>query len=96
MNESTPFRITIELDEMKYRIIHLFMENHKKINDEIQKALDESINNFDFIKVVKNQIDSAIRQELYDYFHHGDGHQTIRDTMKKGLRNLAEEVTNNE
>ena len=79
-------RIRIEVENMKYQIIHAFSSH----NDEIERAVDEeltkAIQNYPFdvqiAKLANEVITEAIKSALQDFFIYGEGRKQIEELLK--------------
>ena len=86
-------RIKIEVENMKYQIIHAFASH----NDEIGKAVDQELTrviaNYPFSEEVSqlanDVIARAIKATLEEYFLYGEGRKEISEGINKLMSGLT-------
>lgn len=88
-------KIKIEVERMKYSIIHAFSTHNDEIKDAVEKGLDEAIASYDFageISRVSNAvIGEVIKDCILNYFRYGDGRKLINDMVVKSIEKLNKE-----
>lgn len=77
--------VRLELQEMKYSVIHSLLTHQKQINELVEKQLNNVIENFDYESVVRQVASDALTKAIKEYFQYGDGYQTIIQAVKEAL-----------
>jgi hypothetical protein len=86
-------RIRIEVERMKYNIMHVF-SNH---NEELEKLLDEqlaaAIENYPFAeqvaKTANEVITEVIQRTVQEFLMYGEGRKSIEDVVLQALSGLT-------
>lgn len=85
-------RIRIELDGMKYQIIHAFQSHNQEIEDAVERNLQSAIDNFPFEGTIQELsreiIAGAIKEALECYFKYGEGREVIKKAVVERLDHL--------
>jgi len=77
--------IKLEIEGMKHQIIHHFMSYQTELSDYVKTAIEDTINNFDYVSAVKQAAGEIIEGTINNYFKYGDGRKMIEDSLQKGL-----------
>ncbi len=82
-------RIRLEIESMKYAIIHAFNAQCKDVEKLIDAEVERAITSFDFEKAVRNTVHEALQSQLDGYFKYGEGREyvdgAIKETFNKAL-----------
>lgn len=80
-------QIRIEVERMKYSIIHMFAQHNQEIEDAVSKELDIALKNYPFAQQVQktaNEIlDRAIKSAIEDYLLYGDGYKQLQQAIQE-------------
>jgi hypothetical protein len=56
--------LRLDVEAMRYQIIHAFMSHSQEVQDEIGKQVDSALKDFDFAAVVKSEVDRVLREAV--------------------------------
>lgn len=84
--------IKLELQGMKYQIIHAFETHNREVEAVVDEQLQRAIANFPFEEEVqrlsREVISSAIKEALEYYFKYGEGREVIKKSIIEALDKL--------
>lgn len=85
-------KIRIEVENMKYQIIHAFSTHNDEIEKAVEEQLTKAIAEYPFEseinKVAVGVITDVIKDSLLDYFRYGPGRVLINDVVLQALGGL--------
>lgn len=86
-------RIKIEVENMKYQIIHAFASHNDEIEKAVDRELTKAIANYPFSKQVSQLandiIARAIKAALEEFFLYGEGRKEISEGIEKLMSGLT-------
>lgn len=77
--------VRLELENMKYSVIHALSTHQEQISKLVEQQLNNVIDNFDYKSVVQKVASDALTEAIKNYFHYGEGYQTIVQAVKEAL-----------
>lgn len=87
-------RIKIEVENMKYAIIHAFSSHNREIEEVVNKQLEAAIANYPFeaevYRLSGEIITQSIKDSLSDYFKYGEGRKAIDELVKNTLKGVED------
>jgi len=85
-------RIRIELESMKYEVVHAFLKHNDEIEQFVEKELNRVIAEYPFMeqvtRIANQVIADAVKDCLTNYFRYGDGKEMIETVIKSALARL--------
>lgn len=84
MNNLPPM-IKIEIDEMKYAIMHHLNQHHQEVEDEVLRQVESAIKEYDFEAVVAQNVRACISNGIKTYFEYGPGKVAIEQAVWASL-----------
>ena len=83
-------RIRIEVDRMKYEILHAFHNRDEEIEKVVEAELTKAIESYPFedeiYKVAQETISEVVSRSIKDYFSYGEGYKFIQDIISKSIQ----------
>lgn len=87
-------RVRVELEGMKFQIIHAFSSHNDDIEKLVEKEISKAIENYPFEEEVSrlaNEIlTKAIEETLKEYLIYGDGKKALRGVIDEKLNRIFE------
>ena len=80
-----PPLIRLEVEGMKYSVMHYLSEHHQDIEREVECQLEQAIASYDFPAEVRKHIHACIDSAIAGYFKYGKGHDAVRDAVWAAL-----------
>jgi hypothetical protein len=56
--------LRLDIEGMRYQVVHAFMDKSVEVEEEISRALDAALKDFDFMAIVKAEADRALRDAV--------------------------------
>lgn len=85
--------IKIELDGMRYSIVHALSTHNAEIETYVDENLKKVVEEFDYVTLVKQvatkAITEAVKRSIESYFAYGDGYKNIDAVITEILKNHA-------
>ena len=89
-------KIRIEVENMKYQIIHAFAAHNDEIEKAVNEELTKAVQNYPFSEkisqVVNSVIADVITETIKDYFVYGEGRKEISDGIQQLMSGMAKRV----
>ena len=82
--ESYPI-IKLEIDQMKYSIMHHFSAYQGELSKLVETEIERAIKGFDIESAVTDAVYSVIKESIDSYFSFGDGRKILNDAIKESL-----------
>lgn len=83
-------RIKIEVERMKYQILHAFQNHDDEIEKVVEAELTKAIETYPFedeiYKVAQETISEVVSRSVKDYFSYGEGYQLIQDIIHDAIQ----------
>lgn len=90
-NDPTYPIIRLEIDGMKRSIVSALTHYQAQIDEDINRAVEEYCQPENIAEIIQqaanDAIDSAIREEVKNFFLYGEGRRTIAESVKESLSN---------
>lgn len=87
--------IRIELEGVRYQVIHALNTHHTEIQELVKKELAKAVDSFDYTAAVKasakEAIDSAVKDAVKSFFSYGGGRRAIESAVKESLTSMLGE-----
>lgn len=84
--------IRLELERMKYAIQAALTEHEAELSVEVDRQLQNIVDNFDWEAAVKSVsyqvIDEAVKEAVKAYFNYGEGEKYIRKVVSETLSKI--------
>ena len=84
-------RIRIEVERMKYQVIHAFADHTEEIKAAVEAGLVQAIATYPFEEEIRKAseqvITEAIKDTLTHYFKYGDGRKALDEVIIKAIQN---------
>ena len=62
----TPVLIRLDVEAMKYQVVHAFAQRSQEIQHEIETGITAALKDFDFVAVVREEIARCLRKSVAD------------------------------
>lgn len=59
---NNPISVRLELESMRYAIVHALSTHHEDIQAAVQKATDDAVREFDFEREIRRQVNSQLQE----------------------------------
>lgn len=77
--------IRLELEQMKYQILHAFGAHQHELSAQVTQELEKAINSFDYSATVSRIAHEIIKEQIESYFRYGAGRQAIETSVNDAL-----------
>lgn len=88
--------IRLDIERMRYSVVHAFMEHTKEIETTLGDACDRALKDFDFDAIVKQESDVVIREAVKSAISHAVSkmmwEKPIHDIIKAGAERKVREA----
>ena len=88
--------IKLEIEGMKYSIVHALNTHHADIEKHVEEVLQQVIEKFDYTAVVeeiaKNAIEKAVKSSVETFFLYGEGRKVIDAMVLKMIKQQREDI----
>jgi hypothetical protein len=81
--------LRLNIESMRYQVVHAFMDHSTEIEEEISKALDAPLKDFDFVAVVKAEADRALREAVKSAVVHAVASLTYEEPIASMIKDGA-------
>lgn len=89
--------IRLEVERMKYQVIHALSLHNDEIEQAVETELSRAIKNYPFAQQVESiayvVITDAIRQSMTQYFQSGEGFEVINEVVSNAIKGAFERKT---
>jgi len=89
-----PPTIRIEVDDMKYSIMHYLSQHHRDVEAAVEKQIESAIENYDFEAVVAQGVRSCLSNAIKSYFEYGNGRGAIEQAVWASLDGVLDKEDN--
>lgn len=87
-------KIRIEVENMKYQIIHAFSAHNDEIQQAVENELSRAIAEYPFADKIRAEardvISQAIERSMKEFFVYGDGYKVIDSIVRENLKASVE------
>jgi len=94
-NDELPI-IKLELDRMRYSVVHAFNQRNAELEEIVNEELEKALENFSYAqeirKVVDNVLQEAIKRAVESFFMFGGGQQVINEMIGDVLNKISLKV----
>jgi hypothetical protein len=77
--------IRIELQHLKQTMLMAVADYGDQLSESVGIALDQAIQNFDFVGYVTQISNEIMKEEIKSYFTYGEGRKMIDEVLKEAL-----------
>lgn len=81
--------VRLEVEYMKQAILHAFMDRQLKLDEDVNRAVDEFCRPGNIAAIIKRAVDDslkeAINSEIEKFYRYGAGRAAIADAVQKRL-----------
>ena len=82
--------IRIEVERMKYQIIHAFAQHNDELEKMVETELTKVFANYPFEETIRHEaygvITQAIERSMKEFFVYGDGYKTIQAIVNQVIQ----------
>jgi len=91
-------KIRIEVENMRYQIIHAFASHNDEIEKAVETELIKVIQDYDFAgeinQIAREVITQAVKSNLEHFFQYGEGYKIIGEAVAQTLGGLIPRAPN--
>lgn len=84
--------IKLEIQDMKYQVLHALHQHHSETETHVNEALERSLKNFDYERVVEDAVKSQLEKAITSAVSHTITQifwdETVRDAMYEAVKKI--------
>ena len=88
MSSNLPPLVKLEIDQMKYSIMHYLHQHHENVEVEVERQIEKAIVAYDFEGMVQEAVWDAVTVAIKSYFKHGDGMSFVTQAVYAVLNEM--------
>jgi nitrogen regulatory protein PII-like uncharacterized protein len=88
-----PVMVRLEVEAMKYRVVHAFAQHSAEIEEEVESAIEAAMKDFDFVAIVREEaqkaLTNAVKEAVAQAASSIMGEKPVRDIITAGAADLV-------
>jgi len=94
MNYESMPKIRLEVEHMKYQILHYLGANGSELGDRLSSEIMRSVESYPWQSEVNKIVHEAISSHVSDYFKWGEGREMIKEVMNEAFKEAFRDASN--
>lgn len=89
MSANLPPIIRLEVDDMKYAIVHELHRHHQEVEAEVERQVEAAIANYNFASVVSTNVYKVLNNAVQSYFEYGPGARVLTQAVWDAMDEIS-------